>query len=104
MHGFEAWIRCTNMAIAKEKQKIVYYEKYIYTPFCTAIALQSIHSFQSLLQKHCVCSPTHPCLYIYVGFHSRSLSNRYGSLFSAVAMSLNIPLQGSLFGLPMVMR
>ena len=56
---------------------------------CTAMALQSIHLFQSLLQKHYILfSPTHPCLYI---FHSRSISNRYGSLLSAVAMGLNIP-------------
>ena len=50
----------------KEKQETVYHEECINTPICTAIALQSIHLFQSLLQKHCILfSPTHPCLYIY---------------------------------------
>ena len=53
------------MAIAKEKQETVYHEECIYTTVCTAIALQSIHLFQVLLQKHCIFSPTHPYLYIY---------------------------------------
>ena len=52
------------MAIAKEKRETVYHEKCINTAFCAAIALQSIHIFQSLLQKHCIFSPTHPCMYI----------------------------------------
>ena len=26
VHGFGAWIRCTNMAIAEEKQETVYHE------------------------------------------------------------------------------
>ena len=65
----------------KEKQETVYHEECIYTPVCTAIALQSIHFFLSLLQQHCIFSPTHPCLCIYIAmFHSRSISNRYGSL------------------------
>ena len=77
-------------------QEIVSQEGYIYMAFCTAIALQSIRLFQS----HCVVfrPPTPAC--IYIRFYSRSISNRYGSLLSAVAMGLNIPLQGSLFGLP----
>ena len=104
-HGFGAWIRCTSMAIAKGKQETVYHEECIYTAVCTAIALQSIHLFQSLLQKHCIFSPTHPCLYIHIATLSlQVISNRNGSLLSAVAMGLNIPLQGSLFGLPMAMR
>ena len=51
-HGFGTWIQCTGMAIAKEKRETAYQEDCIYTPFCTAIALQSIRLFQSLLQKH----------------------------------------------------
>ena len=61
MHGLGAWIRCTGMA------EIVYHKECINTAICTAIALQSIHLFQSLLQKHCIVifSPTHPYLYIF---------------------------------------
>ena len=70
MHGFEAWIRCMDSVHEHghgEKQETVYHEECIYTPFCTAIARQSIRLFQSLLQKHCILfSPTHPCLYIYI--------------------------------------
>ena len=58
-HGFGAGIQCTSMAIAKEKQETVYHEECIYTAVYTAIALQSIHLFQKLLQKHCIFSPTH---------------------------------------------
>ena len=49
VHGFGAWIRCIGMAMAIEKREIIYYKKYIDTTFWTAIALQSIHLFQSLL-------------------------------------------------------
>ena len=44
----------------REKEETVYREECIYTPCCTAIALQSIHLFQSLLWKHCIFSPTTP--------------------------------------------
>ena len=51
----------------KEKQETVYQEECINTAVCTAITLQSIHIFQSLLQEHCfIFSPTHPLpVYIY---------------------------------------
>ena len=51
--------------MAQEKEETVHYEECINTAVRTAIALQSIHLFQSLLQQHCIFSPTHPCLYIY---------------------------------------
>ena len=90
-----------NEAIAKEKEETESHEECINTAVCSAIALQSIRLFQSLLQKHCILF-AHPPLpvYIYiVTFSLQVISNRYGSLLSAVAMGLNIPLQGSLFGL-----
>ena len=65
---FHAWIRCNgHMAIAKEKEETESHEECINTAICTAIALQSIRLFQSLL--HCNCSlfrpPTPACIYIY---------------------------------------
>ena len=45
--------------------------------------------------------PSTPACIQIAEFHSRSISNIYGSLLSAVALSLNIPLQGLLFGLPL---
>ena len=54
------------------------YEASIYTAYCTAIALQSIHLFLS----HCILfSPVHP-LPVYTCY-SRSISDRYGSFISA---------------------
>ena len=35
----KAWVRCTGMAMAKEKREIVYHEECINTAFCAAIAL-----------------------------------------------------------------
>ena len=43
----------------KEKQETVYQKECIYTAVCTAIALQSIHLFQSLLQQHCILFSCH---------------------------------------------
>ena len=55
------------MAIAKEKEEIVSHEEYINTASGTAIALQSIRLFQSLLHYIVILfSPTHPYLYIYI--------------------------------------
>ena len=106
-HRFGAGIRCTGMAIAKEKQGTVSYEECINPAFLH----YNCSSFDSFLSEspsealHCIFSPIHPCLYIYIAtFHSRSISNRYGSVLSAVAMSRNIPLQGSLFGLRIEIR
>ena len=88
--------------MAKEKQETVYHEECINTAFCTAIALQSFHLCQTLLQKHCLFPPTHPlCVCVYVATFSLQ---RHGGLLSAETISLNVPLQGSLFGLPMAMR
>ena len=53
------------MAIANEKEETVSFQECIYTAIYTAIALQSIYLFQSLLQQHYIFSPTHPYLYIY---------------------------------------
>ena len=56
------------MVIANEKEETVSFQECIYTAVCTAIALQSIHLFQSLLQQHCILfSPTHPCQYCWAG-------------------------------------
>ena len=38
----------------QEKRETVSQWECIYTAFCTAIAPQSIHLFQSLLQSHCI--------------------------------------------------
>ena len=84
-YGLE-WIWCIGMAIAKEKREIAYYKEYIYTAFCTAIALYSIHTFEI---DYIVFLPTYPNLDTY--FHSRSISSRYGSL-SAVVRGPNMPL------------
>ena len=63
VHGFGAMATWP----LREKEETGYHEECIYTAVCTAIALQSIRLFQSLLQKHCILfSPTHPCLYIYI--------------------------------------
>ena len=76
-------------AQARPWWETVYLEECIYTAFCTAIALHSIHLFQS----HCtVFSPTHPYLYI-LRSHSRSIPNRYGSLRSVVVLGQNMHLQ-----------
>ena len=59
VHGFgaRAWLW----------SETVYRKECIYTAFCTAMALQSIPLFQSLL--HCIavffCPPTPACIYIY---------------------------------------
>ena len=54
---FRAWIWCNgHVAIANEKEETVSFQECIYTAVCTAIALQSIHLFQSLLQQHCIFS------------------------------------------------
>ena len=78
------------MAIAKEKEETESHEEWIDTAACTAMALQSIRLFQSLLQSIAFFFFAHPPLPVYI-YHSRSISNRYGSLLSAVAMGLNIP-------------
>ena len=71
MHGCRANIWCMDLmhrhghGKREEKQETAYQEECINTAVCTAIALQSSHLFQSLLQKHCTLSPTHPCLYIH---------------------------------------
>ena len=71
----------------------MYHEECRNAAFCTAIALQSMKLFQSLLQSHCIFfrPPTSARIYIYLRFHSRSISNDMGLFFSAVAMGLNIP-------------
>ena len=74
-YEFGAWIRCIDpvhrYGHCKEKQDTLYREECINTAVCTAITLQSIHFFQSLLQKHCILfSPTHPCLYVFLATFS----------------------------------
>ena len=91
---FHAWIRCIGKWPLREKEETEYHEECIYTAVYTANALQSIHLFQSLL--HCIAvffrPLTRACKYIDLRYHSRSISNRYGSLLSALAMGLNTPL------------
>ena len=70
------------------------FQECIYTAICTAIALQSIRLFQSLLHRIAVFlahPPLPVCVYIEPHFYSRSILHRYGSLLSAVEMGLNIP-------------
>ena len=66
MHGFGAreWP-------LREKEETVCHEECIYAAFCTAIALQSIRLFQSLLQSHCsLFRPLTPtCIYKYISLH-----------------------------------
>ena len=61
MYGLGVWVWCmdryTGMAMAKEKRETAYHEECVNTPICTAIALRSIHLFQSLLQSHCIFDP-----------------------------------------------
>ena len=101
-HGFGTWIRCTDMAMAKEKQETVSHEELINIVLlhCNGSSVNSSPSLQLQSLQSLFRSPIHPCLYIY----TRSIPDRYGSLLSAVAMGLNVPLQGPLFGLPMAMR
>ena len=71
--------------MAKEKRETVYHKEHIYTAFCTAIALQSIHLL------HCIAIFFHqPTLaYIY------TTPGRYRidrSLLKAVAVGLDLPL------------
>ena len=49
------------------KQETVYHEECMNTAICTAIALQPIHLFQSLLRKYCILfrPPTPACIFIY---------------------------------------
>ena len=64
----------------QEKKETMHEDECIYTSSCTAIALQSIHLFQSLLQNHCHFSPAHLPLpvYRYSTFHSRSYRRDMG--------------------------
>ena len=50
---------------SKERPEIVSQEECINMAVCTAMALQSIHLFQSLLQKHCFFF-AHPPLPVYI--------------------------------------
>ena len=50
-----------------ERPEIVSQEEYVHTAVYTAVALQSIHLFQSLVQKYCFLRlPTPVCIYSYI--------------------------------------
>ena len=91
-----------HMAIAKEKQETVSQEECIYTIFlhcnCSSVDL-SLSESPSL---HMQSFFAHPPLPVYI-YYWRSISNRYGSLLSAVAMGLDTT-PGVTVGLPMAMR
>ena len=95
-HGFETMVCFMHDQATWPWRETVHNEECIYTAPRTAIALQSIHLFQS----HCIFfrPPTVP-VYIATS-HSRSISNRYGSFLSAGAMGLNMPLQASVWPTP----
>ena len=48
VHGFGAWIQCTGMAITRRSRRQCPMKSAEILLSCTAIALQSIHLFQSL--------------------------------------------------------
>ena len=93
---------------SKEKQETMSHEEWINTAFfnCNCSSVES--SLPKSPPLHCsdysLFSLTHRCLYIYLHYNFRSVLNRYGSLLSAVVMGLNIPLQGSRFGLSIPIR
>ena len=68
----------------------------IYTASCTANCSLVDSSLLELLYCFFVYLPLPVSIYIYFRCHSRSISNRYGSLLSAVLWQwgLSIPLQG----------
>ena len=107
VHGSGAWIRFLDSVhryshSEREARDSVPRGVHTYCPLhCSCSSVDSSLAASPSESLQIVSSPTHPCLYIY---YSRSMSNTYGSLLSSVAMGLNIPLQGSLFGLPKAMR
>ena len=79
--------------MAKEKYYIGSYEECINTTFLHCKLCSRFVSFRVSFRVIASFSPTQPYLSIYFSsLHSRSTSNRYGNLLSAVAMGLNIPL------------
>ena len=91
IYGFSIYIRCTGMAIKKRRRRQ-------YTRISTFILLLVLQllfsrfiSFKVSFRSITFFRPP-TTTYIYIFIYSRSISNRYGSLLSALAMGLNIPL------------
>ena len=90
------FIPLSTLASLSKNEHTVYHEECIYTTFCTAIALHSMHLFQS---HFIIFSPTHPCLYIYFftfGLHRIDmgvfLEGGNGHAYVSCRLLLGLPL------------